>query len=204
MANKITAATSAEVIGSVDDLLIHILLRLPVKSLMRFKLVSKHWKSLITGHHFSLLRYTGPSPAVGLFCPGWKISCFKYIHLGAANQTKPLFRELRFSDDPFSFQIQQSCNVLLLCCSSGNLVCGRIRSLVQRCYVYNPTTNCYTKLPRPGVVNEVPRIVHGVYLALIMSCLPFTKLFVLEGQSLPTSFSRLMYTRLSPVLGGCG
>ncbi|KAL0304056.1 UNVERIFIED_CONTAM: F-box protein [Sesamum radiatum] len=181
MAIKITAATSAEVIGSVDDLLLQILLRLPVKSLMRFKLVSKHWKSLITGRHLSLLRYTGPSPAVGLFCSSRKISVFKYIHLGAANQTNPLFRELRFPDDPFSFWIQQSCNGLLLCCSSGSLVSRRIRSPVRRCYVYNPTTGCYAKLPRPGVVNEVPRIVHGVNLAFDHVMSPFYKVVCVRG-----------------------
>ncbi|KAK4385174.1 F-box protein [Sesamum angolense] len=118
MAVEITVVTSAEVVGSVDDLLIQILLPLPVKSLMRFKLVSKDWRSLITSHRLSLLRNTGPNPAVGLFFRGRKFTDFEYIHLGARNQTKGPFRELRFPDDPFPFWIQQSCNGLLLCCSS--------------------------------------------------------------------------------------
>ncbi|KAK4385173.1 F-box protein [Sesamum angolense] len=145
MANKITAATSAEVIGSVDDLLIHILLRLPVKSLMRFKLVSKHWKSLITGHHFSLLRYTSPSPAVGLFCPGRKISCFKYIHLAPGILFVGVLG-LRYGD--------ATCII-------------RLRT--------------YAKLPRPGVVNEVPRIVHGVNLAFDHVMSPFYKVVCVRG-----------------------
>ncbi|KAK4431691.1 F-box protein [Sesamum alatum] len=189
MAVTITAATSAEVVGSIDELLIQILVQLPVKSLMRFKLVSKHWKSLITGRQFSRLRYTSPSPAVGLFCPAQKISVFKYIHLGAINQTKPMFRELRFPDDPFSFWIHQSCNGLLLCCSSGNLVRTRTRSPIRRCYVYNPTTDCYTKLPRPGVLNEVPRIVHGVNLAFDHVMSPSHKVVCVRG----SEFARELY-----------
>ncbi|KAL0400994.1 UNVERIFIED_CONTAM: F-box protein [Sesamum latifolium] len=171
MAVEITVATSAEVVGSVDDLLIQILLPLPVKSLMRFKLVSKDWRSLITSHRLSLLRNTGPNPAVGLFFRGRKFTDFEYIHLGARNQTKGPFRELRFRDEPFPFWIQQSCDGLLLCCSSEK----RKRYPIRRCSVYNPTTSSYTKLPRPGVVNEVPRIVRGVYLAFDHAMYPFYK-----------------------------
>ncbi|KAL0317597.1 UNVERIFIED_CONTAM: F-box protein [Sesamum angustifolium] len=146
MAVEITVVASAEVVGSVDDLLIQILLPLPVKSLMRFKLVSKDWRSLITSHRLSLLRNTGPKPAVGLFFRGRKFTDYEYIHLGARNQTK----------GPFSSE-------------------KRRRYPIRRCSVYNPTTNSYTKLPRPGVVNEVPRIVRGVYLAFDHAMYPFYK-----------------------------
>ncbi|XP_011076525.1 F-box protein At5g07610-like [Sesamum indicum] len=165
VAVEITVATSAEVVGSVDDLLIQILLPLPVKSLMRFNLVSKDWRSLIT---------------MGLFFRGRKFTDFEYIHLGARNQTKGPFRELRFPDDPFPLWIQQSCNGLLLCCSSEK----RRSYPIRRCSVYNPTTNSYTKLPRPGVVNEVPRIVCGVYLAFDHAMYPFYKVVCVRDSEL--------------------
>ncbi|KAI3458351.1 hypothetical protein Pfo_015014 [Paulownia fortunei] len=162
-----TISTSSEVIGSIDDLLLQILLRLPVISLMRFKLVSKKWKSLITSPCFSLQYNSGPNPAVGMFYHGRKISAFEYIHLNLQTPTSSPFKELNFPEDPYPFWIQHSCNGLLLCCSSGNfdLDCRRHKSPIRRCYVYNPTTNCFTKLPRPGIVNGVPRFVCGVTLA---------------------------------------
>ncbi|KAG8373723.1 hypothetical protein BUALT_Bualt11G0054400 [Buddleja alternifolia] len=166
MAVHITVSTtSAEVVDSINDLLLQILLRLPVKSLMRFKLVSKHWKSVITSPDFSLLRNPRPNPTVGFVYPGRKISEFEYINVDVKNPTKPPFRKLSFPEDPYAFWIQQSCNGLLLCCSSGSSDCRYNRSPIRKCYVYNPTTNCFTKLPRPGVLNQVPRIVHGVNLA---------------------------------------
>ncbi|KAM0061801.1 putative F-box domain-containing protein [Helianthus debilis subsp. tardiflorus] len=57
---------SGAMIGSNDDLLIEILRWLPVVSILRFKSVSKHWRSLLNHHHFShLYRSTSLSP--GLF-----------------------------------------------------------------------------------------------------------------------------------------
>ncbi|KAL3849292.1 hypothetical protein ACJIZ3_011174 [Penstemon smallii] len=56
---------SAEIIASNDDLLIEILLRLPIKLLIRFKSVSKHWQSLITNPLFRQLR----NRTIGLMFP---------------------------------------------------------------------------------------------------------------------------------------
>ncbi|KAK6155938.1 hypothetical protein DH2020_010186 [Rehmannia glutinosa] len=164
MAVDIITARSADVIGSIDGLLMQIFVRLPVKSLIRFKLVSKHWKSLITSHHFSLLRYPRPNPILGLVYPRRKSSVFEYIHLDVSNPNKPPFRELKFPGDSFWYGIQHSCNGLLLCCSSWNDPCYGM-SPIRSCYVYNPTTKCSTKLPLPGVMNGVPENVYGVNLA---------------------------------------
>ncbi|KAH6779484.1 hypothetical protein C2S52_010721 [Perilla frutescens var. hirtella] len=48
-------SSAAAIIGSIDDLLIDIFLFLPATSLVRFKLVSKHWCSLISTHSFARL-----------------------------------------------------------------------------------------------------------------------------------------------------
>lgn len=181
MAAQIISEESAYIVVSLDDLLIQILLCLPVKYLMRFKLVSKHWKSLITSRRFSLLRYPAPNPAVGLVYPGRKSSEFEYIGLDIRNPTDPPFTKLSFPEDPFSFWIQQSCNGLLLCCSSGNYDSRYNRSPIRRCYVYNPTTTCFRKLPRAGVLNDVPRIVHGLNLAYDHANSPFYQVVCVRG-----------------------
>lgn len=61
--------TSADKVGSNDDLLIEILLRLPVISLRLFKCVSKRWLSIITDHNFTMLRSRNVKfdPPTGLF-----------------------------------------------------------------------------------------------------------------------------------------
>ncbi|MFS8033276.1 putative F-box domain-containing protein [Helianthus anomalus] len=45
---------SGALIGSNDDLLTEILLRLPVTSIIRFISVSKHWQLLLRHRHFTL------------------------------------------------------------------------------------------------------------------------------------------------------
>ncbi|KAL7229422.1 hypothetical protein ACSBR2_008016 [Camellia fascicularis] len=60
--------SSSETVGNNGDLLNQILLYLPIRSLLRFKSVSKHWLSLITHPHFLHLRTTQPNPRPsGLF-----------------------------------------------------------------------------------------------------------------------------------------
>ncbi|KAK4489395.1 hypothetical protein RD792_005204 [Penstemon davidsonii] len=60
---------SAETVASIEDLLTEILLRLPVKSLLNFKSVSKQWHSVITNPNFCHLRscWKTKPPAIGLF-----------------------------------------------------------------------------------------------------------------------------------------
>ncbi|GER50815.1 F-box family protein [Striga asiatica] len=57
---------SAEKIASIDHLLSRILLLLPLKSLLRFKSVSKPWLALISSPEFCRLRLPYPNPAAGL------------------------------------------------------------------------------------------------------------------------------------------
>ncbi|KAL3837870.1 hypothetical protein ACJIZ3_022461 [Penstemon smallii] len=139
----------AEVVVSLDELLIQILLRLPAKSVMRFKLVSKHWKYLITSPHFALQHNRNPSPAVGLF---YESSELVYIHLNARRPRTPAIppiRELFFPGETDQYCIGQSCNGLLVCCSYGsnhNQLRGST-SVVGKCYIYNPTTKQFTTIP---------------------------------------------------------
>ncbi|KAK6132119.1 hypothetical protein DH2020_034144 [Rehmannia glutinosa] len=183
---KTKLATSAEVVNSIDDLLMQIFLCLPVKSLMCFKLVSKRWKSLITSPDFRLLRNPDPSAAVGLFYPVRKRCEFEYIHFDFKAPINPPFRKLNFQKEPYPFWIHHSCNGLLLCCSTGNF------DLVCSCYVYNPTTKCSTKLPLPGVMNGVPENVYGVNLAFDPAKSPLYKVVCVRDSSLQLADSQFL------------
>ncbi|CAL5322919.1 unnamed protein product [Camellia sinensis] len=133
--------SSSETVANNDDLLNQILLYLPIRSLLRFKSVSKHWLSLITNPHFLDLRTTHPNPRPsGLFL-------YRYSHqihpdfdflslLNYESPSKPPLKALTFVHDPSDLRILQSCNGLLLC-----------RGL--HLYIYNPTTSQFATLPQP-------------------------------------------------------
>lgn len=61
--------SSAETVATDDDLLNEILVRLPIRSLIHFKTVAKHWLSLIANPHFvrRRTRTTQISKPSGLF-----------------------------------------------------------------------------------------------------------------------------------------
>ncbi|KAL8510786.1 hypothetical protein ACS0TY_017561 [Phlomoides rotata] len=137
--------TSAEIVASIDDLLSVILVRFPLKSLVCFKLVSKHWHFLITNPSWSLLRNPSPNPAVGLFLhhsfpytrPELK---FEYLSFSINKHYSPN-PKLNFTADPAGIGIVQSCIGLLLCCSY-------LIFRDKRYYIYSPTTKRFLQLPK--------------------------------------------------------
>ncbi|XP_073037928.1 F-box protein At5g07610-like [Primulina eburnea] len=149
-------AGSAHIVASIHDLLVEILLRLPIKSLIGFKLVSKKWHSLITNPEFCYLRNPDPNPAIGLFlpCSGFRTDeSFEFVPFSNQKSRNSPFNKLNFTKDPSGIRILQSCNGLLLCCSSW----ARVRNL--KYYVYNPTTKNFSTLPnlepRTGISNQI-------------------------------------------------
>ncbi|XP_073131249.1 F-box protein At5g07610-like [Henckelia pumila] len=142
-------AESAHVVASIHDLLVQILLRVPIKSLVRFKLVSKKWHSIITNPQFCHLRNPDPNPAIGLFLPCSRTrqdQSFQFVPFSDQKSRNPPFNNLDFTEDPSGIRVLQSCNGLLLCCSS------RARERNRKYYVYNPTTKNFSTLPKlePG------------------------------------------------------
>ena len=143
---------AAEKIANNDDLLTHVLLNLPIKSLIRFKSVSKRFLSLISDPNFSLLfhRHNPFSDNIsGLFLAVRRrshlIPEFDFVNLDLTLASKPSkapFKTLAFADDRIGkgIGIVQSCNGLLLCYSKRPLE-------PRENFVYNPTTKQIVKLP---------------------------------------------------------
>ncbi|XP_031281985.1 F-box protein At5g07610-like [Pistacia vera] len=144
---RFRTSSSVETVANNDDLLTEILHRLPIKSLLKFKSVSKHWLSLISDPYFLLRLSPVPQPITGLFMRGLGSPEYYFINLGSSPSPAP-FKSLTFGNNPSSdsgITIEQSCNGLLLCsCIKGSA--GR-----PDYYVYNPTTHQYTMLPPPLV-----------------------------------------------------
>nr|XP_043617910.1 F-box protein At5g07610-like [Erigeron canadensis] len=122
---------SGALIGSNDDIITEILLRLPAKSILRFKCVSKHWLSLLS-HQCFTLRYDKVLKSPGLFYD----SSYIPFDDGEDRTTPPCSGLV-----DHNIQVVQSCNGLLLC--RGNP--GDEYAFVYS--VLNPTTKQFTIIP---------------------------------------------------------
>lgn len=140
------SSSSAEIIGSSEDLLTQILIRLPVRPLLRFKSVSKRWLSLISSPQFSR-RHTLQNPTsnkIAGFFLRKSPQEFQFLSLNPnpnPSSQRP-FTRLNFVNDPAGIKILQSCNGFLLCSSLA-----KIAGTTRKYYVYNPTTNQFLTLP---------------------------------------------------------
>ncbi|KAA8533899.1 hypothetical protein F0562_031416 [Nyssa sinensis] len=173
--------SAADTVAGNDDLLTEILLRLPIRSLIRFKSVSKHWLSLITNPHFCLRRNPHPNPPSGLFLHRSSRPTnpkFEWVPLdNTQNPTNNApFSSLTFVNDTSGITILQSCNGLL-CCRSF-----RVREPKSSYYIYNPTTKQFTTLPRPG--GGISKTIHGVNLAFDPSKSPHYKVVCVRSSEL--------------------
>ncbi|XP_028101414.1 putative F-box/kelch-repeat protein At1g12870 [Camellia sinensis] len=129
---------AVEVISNVD-LLSEILLRVPTKSLIRFKCVSKHWLSLISDSQFSSnhTRRTNISVISGLyFYSNWMLKDVNSVSL-QSHSTLPPFTFLDGVGEESTRMFVNSCNGLLLCSKIYR----------QHYIVCNLTTQKYTALP---------------------------------------------------------
>ncbi|KAM0931796.1 hypothetical protein ACQ4PT_000088 [Festuca glaucescens] len=126
-----------------DDLLVDILSHVPVKSLCRFKCVSKHWLSLIDHPEH---RRKLPQTLVGFFCSNDE-SVIQFTSV--TGSSCPLIdTSFAFLPDYRQLEILDCCDGLLLCrCyTQGNEF---------RYVVCNPTTEKWVMLPDSGHNGEV-------------------------------------------------
>ncbi|CAN6284214.1 unnamed protein product [Urochloa humidicola] len=107
-----------------DELLVEILSRLPVRSVCRFKCVSRSWRKLISdpGHRKKL-----PQMLVGFFYQSLNGERFPYVANHFTNVTR---KGIPFIYPSFSFLPVRSSDVVLLDCCNGLLLC--------RCLLPNP------------------------------------------------------------------
>ncbi|KAK2653420.1 hypothetical protein Ddye_013276 [Dipteronia dyeriana] len=88
-----------------DDLLTGILICLPSKSLPRFKSVSKHWRSLVSGPHFSLRLYPDTHLVSGIILHRSSLLIkHDFVPLIDDKTTIPPFKSLKFVKPSFSFE----------------------------------------------------------------------------------------------------
>ncbi|KAL5570193.1 hypothetical protein UlMin_026768 [Ulmus minor] len=149
---RAASSSEAETIANNVDLLTLILIHLPIRSLLKFKAVSKHWLSLISDPNFRRRASSKPKPISGLFLFRTFTPFYDFVSLGHENPSLAPSRPLTFVQHPSGIKILQSCNGLLLCCTyetdqpfSGSY---ETHDPGTRFYIYNPTTNQFNKLPR--------------------------------------------------------
>ncbi|XP_022719942.1 F-box protein At5g07610-like [Durio zibethinus] len=142
---------SAEKIGNNRDMLTEILLRLPTKSLIKFKCVSKQWLSLISNPQFCL-SHTRHHQHNGFLEP-------TALLLKVKNTISPEFDVVplkHYSEVPFFHYVNspdinmlQSCNGLFLCETHDDDVDN-----VSRYFICNPTTKKFKMLSFPRNPHE--------------------------------------------------
>ncbi|KAM0966877.1 hypothetical protein ACFX13_022895 [Malus domestica] len=152
---------AAEAVALNQDLVTLILVRLPVKSLLRFKCVSKQWLCLISSQNF-YSRHRSLSSACILLS---RIpSLISHLSLNCSSSEQP-FSSLDFIDDSAGVKLLQSINGLVLGCSFYKL--GKTISY----YVCNPSTRQFSTLRPPNTKGHDSKgrnsfaTILGVYLA---------------------------------------
>ncbi|KAK6232716.1 hypothetical protein SCA6_002789 [Theobroma cacao] len=179
--------TSAETVANNEDLLQEILLRLPTKTLLKFKLVSKPWLSLISSTHFSLSHtrflqnnHSLKPHALFLDILYEKLpSKFMFLHLNPDINPLPSFNFI----DARCVKIIQSCIGLLLCVS--------VSDDGLRFFVCNPTTKKFKVISIPSrqeIYNSYDYVANSMGLDLSKS----NKLFLDNDASVKLAFDPIV------------
>ncbi|XP_004305924.1 PREDICTED: F-box protein At5g07610-like [Fragaria vesca subsp. vesca] len=185
----------AETVVDYEDILIEILLRLPVRPLVRFKCVSKHWLFLISDPKFChrhMLK--NPHPPISAFFSqmssefGFVPLHFDHDPTSIRTRGNQNLIESARSCNPLNFvhslhgiEIAQSCNGLFLCCLQPPRYSYPTTASTLVYYVLNPTTNKFTTLTPPAAAaatTDHPRI-FGYGLAFDPSKSPHYKVVFL-------------------------
>ncbi|GAU40521.1 hypothetical protein TSUD_92930 [Trifolium subterraneum] len=125
-----------------DDLKIEILLRLPVKSLMRFKCVQRSWNKLIKSHYFVSRRsqLCIPQNHSLLITENSKLK----LLLCERDNEKPILKESLFPNDIARIESYGSCNGVFCLKSSYST---NTSFSYDELIMWNPTTNEVHRIP---------------------------------------------------------
>ncbi|XP_057426372.1 F-box/kelch-repeat protein At3g23880-like [Lotus japonicus] len=126
-----------------QDFITEILLRLPVKSLIRFKGVCKFWRSLISDPHFAKSHFE-------LGAHSHRLALIKISHgiqtidLDESLHSNPIYEPIKmdFSSTAIGIDIVGSCRGFLLL------------TLDERLYVWNPSTRAHNPIPSSHILDN--------------------------------------------------
>ncbi|KAJ6958508.1 F-box protein [Populus alba x Populus x berolinensis] len=147
-------SSPVDVVLGNDDFVSEILLHLPVKNVLKLKLISKRWLSIISHPSFSIRHtYLNPHTISGLLLNVAfrfkKPSSYLYVSIDGKSVLDVSSDFLRFDPDkPGSTYVSQSCNGLLLCSKRMRYSAERTKPTYY--YVLNPTTRQFVELTLPS------------------------------------------------------
>lgn len=147
-------SSPVDVVLGNDDLVSEILLHLPVKTVLKLKLISKRWLSIISHPSFAIRHtYLNPHTISGLLLNVAyhfkKPSSYLYVSIDGKSVVNVSSDFLRFDPDkPGSTYVSQSCNGLLLCSKRMRYSAERTKPTYY--YVFNPTTRQFVELTLPS------------------------------------------------------
>ncbi|CAK7339168.1 unnamed protein product [Dovyalis caffra] len=144
-------SSSIDAVLGNEDLITEILLRVPAKAVLKFKLVSKKWLSVISPASFAI-RHTHLSPHTTSALLLKVLFSFKpppvHKHVSLEGKSFVSYDSLNFDlpINPGSTYVSQSCNGLLLC-SKFRWHFGERANPTD--YIFNPTTRQFAMIPPP-------------------------------------------------------
>ncbi|KAK1380045.1 F-box domain-containing protein [Heracleum sosnowskyi] len=142
-----------------DDLWIEIFLRLPIKSLLRFKSVSKSWFSIISSHRFAKSHLETAPEDDEIFIAQHEVyhgilldSCFSLFHLDSWR----VLRNLEFPYSQGEYPLESVTSKLVgsdcgIVCVSVNLSYWPVSKKAFDIYLWNPATQ-HSKLIPPYTI----------------------------------------------------
>ncbi|KAL3324948.1 hypothetical protein AABB24_038853 [Solanum stoloniferum] len=132
-----------------EEIIINILNRLPLKSLAKFKCISKNWRKYITEIYRRRFQWLEPY-LLGFFCLEKRCqSCFFY-----SSKESPLVIGSSL-DESVNFIGER---VYIVASSNGFLLCNKIRSRQRVYYVYNPATRQRLDVPKTPISMDDPYV----------------------------------------------
>uniref|UniRef100_A0A2N9HU30 F-box domain-containing protein n=1 Tax=Fagus sylvatica TaxID=28930 RepID=A0A2N9HU30_FAGSY len=149
MTKSSSSGMEQAVISKDPDVIIEILMRLPLKSLLRFRCVCKWWNQIISDPLF-ISNYTRCNPQHQV--SGFYMQKFLFLRLYSELRFIPCTGQLGAAPNPSLSFIEDENGVCIKHSCNGLLLCSSFRCCLEqerKYYLCKPTTKQYMPLPRP-------------------------------------------------------